>query len=220
MQEEIGAYIKRYKWEIVMCVASIGCVIALAIGIYTYDQHIRDFVNTRVQAQEQPTPEPMPTKQPAPMIIIDISGGVVRPGTYELKEGARLFEALKKAGGLSVLADRDFYARNFNASKRLTDQEKIYIPRTDEVENGTFLEAKYCVDQMPEQGAQEQSLEGSGLISVNTGSKDELDSLPGIGPATVEKIIAGRPYESLEELLQEKIVGEKTFEQIKDLISL
>ena len=58
------------------------------------------------------------------------------------------------------------------------------------------------------------------MVSVNSASQSELESLPGIGPVTAGKIIDGRPYNQVEELLERKIVGKATFEKIKNLISL
>jgi len=60
----------------------------------------------------------------------------------------------------------------------------------------------------------------TGLVSINSGTQAELEELPGIGPVTAGKIIDNRPYGSVQELLERKIVGKTTFEKIKDLITL
>src|SRR3989344_4596047 len=60
----------------------------------------------------------------------------------------------------------------------------------------------------------------SDKININTASQGELEGLPGIGPVTAVKIISGRLYGNTDELLSKKIVGQKVFDQIKDLISL
>ncbi|OGY23252.1 MAG: hypothetical protein A2172_02675 [Candidatus Woykebacteria bacterium RBG_13_40_15] len=59
----------------------------------------------------------------------------------------------------------------------------------------------------------------SDKININTATEKELDSLPGIGPVRAEKIIENRPYESIEDLLNKKVLGEATFENIKDKIA-
>ncbi len=58
------------------------------------------------------------------------------------------------------------------------------------------------------------------LININTASESQLDTLPGIGPVTAQKIIVGRQYGSIDELLSKKVVGAKVFEQLKDKISV
>ncbi|OGE13976.1 hypothetical protein A3G14_03855 [Candidatus Curtissbacteria bacterium RIFCSPLOWO2_12_FULL_38_9] len=57
-------------------------------------------------------------------------------------------------------------------------------------------------------------------INVNTASEAQLDTLPGVGPVTAGKIIASRPYSSVEELLSKKAVGRATFDKIKDLVTV
>lgn len=60
----------------------------------------------------------------------------------------------------------------------------------------------------------------SGLIGINSATEKELDTLSGIGPVTAQKIVGNRPYASINELLDKKIVGSKVFSQIKDKISI
>jgi len=135
-------------------------------------------------------------------IFIDLEGAVVKPGVYELSDKSRLVDALRKAQGLTEQADRYEVARNFNLAKKLTDEEKVYIP---------FLEERQIY--LPESIDQQ-------TISLNSSSQTQLELLPGIGPVTAKKIIDHRSYSSVEELLLKKVVGEKTFEKIVDMIVL
>lgn len=144
-------------------------------------------------------------------IYVDLAGAVEKPDLYELTSGARLKDVLKLAGGLSADADRNFFAKYFNLSRLLSDQEKIYIPSTSEVENGFIMET----NQQPATNNQP-----SALININSADLDELDQLPGIGKVTAEKIIRQRPYQTIEELLTKKIVNKSTFEKIRGLVSV
>lgn len=136
-------------------------------------------------------------------IAIDIEGAVVSPGVYKLNQGAIIQDALVAAGGLSSDADRDFVAKNLNLASKLTDGAKIYIPKIGE----SASDVKGI------------SVVNSSLININLASAESLDTLPGIGPVTAEKIINSRPYATINELLDKKTVSAKVFTQIKDRIT-
>jgi competence protein ComEA len=135
------------------------------------------------------------------VLIVDVEGAVMHPGVYTLPGGARVEDAITAAGGLESDADSELFAKTFNRAAKLVDGGKIYIPTmgSDPLKGQTPF---------------------TSLISVNSGTEAELDSLPGIGPVTAQKIIANRPYQTLEELVAKKAVGTALFEKIKDQLSL
>lgn len=142
-------------------------------------------------------------------IFIDVEGAVVSPGLYKLPQDSRIQDGIIAAGGLSASADREYIAKNLNLATKLTDGGKIYIPSVGQaVSEGSVLNAFSQIGS------------GGNLININIGSQVQLEALPGIGPKTAEKIIAGRPYGSVQELLNKKIVGSKVFNQIKDKITV
>ncbi len=146
-------------------------------------------------------------------IIVDVEGAVVKPGTYSLNQGARVQEALVLALGLSEKADRNWVEKNLNLAAKLSDGAKIYIPRLGEAQNSTTN-----VVQGVSSGT--DTVGSSALINVNNASLGELDTLPGVGPATAQKIIGNRPYTTVDELLSKKSVNSKVFSQIKDRVSV
>lgn len=137
------------------------------------------------------------------ILIVEASGEVIKPGVYELPPGSRVNDLLVTAGGLSAGADRDWVDKNLNLAQKLTDGVKIYIPGKKEATAG----------------ADSQSVV-AGKTNINTASESELDKLWGVGPATAQKIMAGRPYLKIEELLEKKIVNANVWAAIKDKISL
>ncbi|MBI4999740.1 ComEA family DNA-binding protein [Candidatus Gottesmanbacteria bacterium] len=137
------------------------------------------------------------------MIKADIEGAIVNPGVYQLLSGSRIQDLLIVAGGLAGDADREWVNKNLNLAAKVLDGGKIYVPKTGEIgELGGLGSEKI-----------------TGKISLNSASPSELDTLPGVGPVTAQKIIDNRPYQTTEELLSKKIVGKSTFEKIKDKIS-
>lgn len=142
-------------------------------------------------------------------IKVDVEGEVLHPGVYNLNSDARVQDALIAAGGLSSNANR----KAINLAARIIDGQKIYVPAEGETA------ASVSQGSMGSGGSAGQA-STNGVISINSGSQSELESLPAVGPVTAQKIINARPYGTLEELVSKKAVGKATFEKIKDLISL
>ena len=161
--------------------------------------------------------------------FIDVSGAVLNPDLYEVTPGARLKDVIDLAGGLSSEADSFFVGRNFNMAKMLKDQEKIYIPFISDTANGIFVEKARMLDYLnpvdntafpSTENLANKTKNSEGLISINSASSEELDTLPSIGPSTAQKIIDNRPYSSVDELLSKKVVKSNVFENIKEFIQL
>ena len=138
-------------------------------------------------------------------LVVDVEGAVISPGVYSLSSKARTLDALAAAGGLSDDADRVWVEKNINLAKKVSDGLKIYIPRVGE--------------QVLSQETTTNTGTAGPVIKINTASATDLDSLPGIGTVTSQKIIDGRPYAQIEDLLVKKIIGKSTFDKIKDRIS-
>lgn len=137
-------------------------------------------------------------------IMVHISGQVYKPGLVKLEPGARVIDAVNAAGGLKKNADLD----KINLAKKLVDEEKIYIPEIGENIEGDLLDYSTSADV-------------GNKININTCTKEELLSLPGIGEVLAEKIIEYRektPFKKLEDLMNVSGIGEKKFESIKDMI--
>jgi competence protein ComEA len=139
------------------------------------------------------------------LISVDVEGEVQKPGVYELESGSRIDDLIQVSGGFSSQADLVMVAKTINKAKILSDGEKVYIPAQNG--NNTSNESVLGTDN------------AEILININTASGVELEALSGIGVKTSEKIQAGRPYGSIEELLEKKIVGQSTFEKIKELVT-
>jgi competence protein ComEA len=150
---------------------------------------------------------PAPTQAP---LVVHVVGAVPRPGVYELPEGSRVRDAIQAAGGLLAQAETS----SINLAAPLEDGQKLEVPFEDGPLSNDLPAA-------PESTAIPNQAE---LVDINTASLEELDTLPGIGPTTAEKIIEYRdengPFQSIEDILNVSGIGPATFEEIKDLIKV
>lgn len=140
-------------------------------------------------------------------ISVDVSGAVVNPGVYQLKEGSRVEEAILAAAGFTENANQEYISKYLNMAQKLSDGTKVYIPFAGEPASAGLTGGSAV------SGTQIQA-----KININTATQTELESLTGIGPSRASDIIAGRPYQKIEELLGKKIIGPTVFENIKDSI--
>ncbi len=149
-------------------------------------------------------------------VVIEVSGAVETPGVYRLSTNARVEDALIAAGGISADADRNWMDKTLNRAAKISDGQKIYIPKIDEQISG--------VSANNVAGYQSTSSVGGGdftkTVNVNTASQKELESLWGIGPVTAQIVIEQRPYSSVEELLNKKILKTNVYETNKDKLSV
>ena len=145
-------------------------------------------------------------------ILVDVEGAVQHPGVYSLPVDGRMQDALVASGGLSGTADREWVAKNLNLAIKLSDGAKLYIPVKGEAQTASSIGTKSSGGSTL--GA------ASEQININSASQSQLEALPGIGPVTAQKVIAGRPYNAIDELLSKKIVSKKVYEQIKEKVSV
>jgi competence protein ComEA len=146
--------------------------------------------------------EDPPTPTPQPLVVIDVAGAVARPGIVRLPAGTRVGDAIAAAGG--VAPDADLAA--LNRAALLRDGSRVYVPRLGETPPagslGSVAETK---------------------IDLNHASPVELESLPGIGPATAMRIVRSRdqrPFSKVEELQTRGLVTARVLADIRDLLTL
>lgn len=169
-------------------------------------------------------------------IKVDVKGMVNNPGVYELSENSRVIDAINMAGGLNESADTS----TINLSKILKDENVIIVDTTKEPEK--VIEYVYkecncpkfndaCINNNDIINYQETTNNDnkisdvvSGQISINNASKEELQSLSGVGESKAISIIKYReengPFNTLEDIMNVSGIGNSLFEKIKDSITL
>lgn len=124
-------------------------------------------------------------------VLVHVSGAVVSPGIVEAEPGDRVVDVIERAGGFTSEADR----AAVNLARRVHDEDQLHVPAIGEA---------------------------APLLDLNEATAQELEDLPGIGPVYAGRIIEARavlPFASSDELLERELIPERTYEQIRDLVS-
>jgi competence protein ComEA len=157
------------------------------------------------------TPPPSaaePNKEPEKHqnIIVYVSGEVKNPGVVSMAHGSRVIDAVNLLGGPTETAN----VQGVNMAAPLIDGQQIHVPSRDEDAGGLATAIA--------------SGRAGGKVNINTADVTALDTLPGVGPSTAQKIIDYRknkgPFTSLEDLKKVPGIGENKYQNLKDKISL
>lgn len=144
------------------------------------------------------------------MIVVEIKGEVVSPDVYEISEGSIIRDLITKAGGLTNEANID----KINRADKLRDNQLIVIPNKNELSN-----ANTNINVSKEGNTAED-----GIININTASLEELQKINGVGEVKAKSIINYREknggFKSIDEMKNIEGIGDKTFEKMKDQITI
>lgn len=156
------------------------------------------------------------TATAAPLQVY-VNGAVANPDVYVLPPGSRIKQAILAAGGFTTTADRV----PINLAQPLSDGMYIYVPVLGETPAAPVVNEASAAPAS--RGAVINIGSGSGRVNINTATQEELEALPGIGPAIAQKIVdfrqANGPFAQIESILEVSGIGDGKFEQIRDLIS-
>ncbi len=168
-------------------------------------------VPTIINGGNEEYPETAP-RAFAGTILVQISGAVVQPGVYKLPSTARISNALDSAGGARPEADLNA----LNLARKLNDGEAIVIP-TRKAPAAASTAVSTSSPGSPGATAR------PGKINLNVATVEQLDTLPGIGPALAQRIVDYRnqngPFKKIEEVKNVKGIGDSLFDGIKTLIT-
>jgi competence protein ComEA len=148
---------------------------------------------------------------PGAGLVVEIVGAVRQPGVYRLTQGSRVGDLVMAAGGYGPRVDTAAAERSLNLAAALHDGDQVRVPSRDD---------RSVTPNASNGGGASTS---PGLVDLNQATQTELEALPGIGPATAQKIIAAReeaPFAAVEELRSRGIVGENTFEKLRGLVTV
>ncbi len=155
--------------------------------------------------------EELTDNTPNSMITVYVSGEVNKPGLIQIDSNARVSDAITACGNFTPLADKNA----INLAQKLSDGTHIQVPTIKNSANTT---------SSTNNSSNSPNDKSNDLVNINTATKEELDTLPGVGPATAEKILNYRQehgnFQSIEDLKNVKGIGEAKFNKLQDKISI
>jgi len=174
------------------------------------------FFGSKLLARPQPSAGLAPSVAPptetaaAPaLVVVDVVGAVRLPGLYKLEQGARIADAVARAGGATRKADLAL----INLAAPLADGEQVVVPKRGAAASSAA----------PSATGGPAGVAASGPVHLSTATLEELDSLPGVGPVTAQKILDYRQkhgaFTSVDELDAVPGIGPARMEQLKDLVA-
>ena len=155
--------------------------------------------------------EELTDNTPNSMITVYVSGEVNKPGLIQIDSNARVSDAITACGNFTPLADKNA----INLAQKLSDGTHIQVPTIKNSANTT---------SSTNNSSNSPNDKSNDLVNINTATKEELDTLPGVGPATAEKILNYRQehgnFQSIEDLKNVKGIGEAKFNKLQNKISI
>lgn len=201
-------FFKQRKIVIIICI-----LVIILIGWKIYDSSNFE-TEEESQIIDSNTKESK-TEDEEELVIIHVTGEVKKPGVVRVKEGSRVEDIVKAAGGLTENAD----ISNINLAYVVEDGTKIRIPSTDDEKQGEYITQSIGEGIIMQE---ESNNSRSSIVNINTANETELEELPGIGASIAEKIIEYRnkngKFKNIEDIKNVTGIGDSKFEKIKESI--
>lgn len=184
--------------------ALVGVSLALVV-LALVGQRLAQAGATRAPEQVAAPLEQIAAPPAREILVVHVVGEVRRPGLYRLRDGARIADAVRRAGGAARGAD----LAGLNLAAPLVDGVQILVPSKSTA-------AAPAADNDPNAGT-------GGVVSLSSATVEELDELPGVGPITAQRIVDYRtehgPFASVDDLDAVPGIGPTRIEQLRELVT-
>jgi competence protein ComEA len=188
--------------------ALVGVCVALAVLVLVGQRLAQAGAASEPEVAAAPL-EPVTQAPARPVLVVHVVGEVRRPGLYRLRDGARIADAVRRAGGASRAAN----LAGLNLAAPLVDGIQVLVP------SRIAREASDAAGST----TGDPSAPGGLTVSLSSATVEELDELPGVGPITAQKIVDYRaehgPFASVDDLDAVPGIGPTRIEQLRDLVT-
>jgi competence protein ComEA len=209
VEEELHAVVERLRalgserrWTVVL----LACLAVAAGGAWLHASAHAGVSPPGGSVPRARPSESIAVSAPAAEVVIDVVGAVRHPGLQHMASGTRIADAITAAGGAQSNAD----VEQLNLAARLVDGERIVVPRHGEIAPASSDPRTNGASNAP--------------VDLNTATADQLDALPGVGPATADAIIRDRdahgPFHSVDDLARVRGIGPAKLDQLRDLVTV
>lgn len=198
----------------------VGVIAILIVGIISINMLSNDnnSINSNIALYDETITTKDVVKEEG--FYVDIKGAVKKPGVYQVTADMIVNDLIKLAGGLN----KNAYTKNINLASKLKEGMVVYIYNKSETNNTTnkIVNDITCTTEVIKYD-EKTTTEASGLININTASKDALMTLTGIGESKAIAIIEYRnktPFNTIEDIMNVSGIGESAFAKIKSNITV
>lgn len=199
----------------------IAIIILIVIGIYfiinKFEKNENEFEISNIEFEENKIENINAEIEEKSQIIVHIAGEILNPGVISLDEGARIIDAINKAGGITNEADLS----KVNLAYILEDAQKIYIPNVNEKEIIENMSSEIVKSGSTQENSNTgEKLKNGEKININIATQKELQKLTGIGESIALRIINYRKengkFNTIEDIKNVSGIGESKFNKIKN----
>ena len=197
----------KYKKKIIGSAVILIILSLFLIIFYVNSKSVNDISSSKEDIFKEQSNDSV-VEQSSNNIIVYINGEVKSPGVYKLEQDSRVGDLIKACGGFTNEAN----SYKLNLAKKLKDEDYIYVDKKLDNENLQL-----------QNGMQGETTENV-KININSATKEELKTIPGIGDVMAQKIIDYREqngsFSSVEDSKNIDRIGDKTLEKIKDKVDI
>lgn len=191
--------------SVLLCTLLVMCISGCGKSTADYIES-EDAISTEEEIMK--TTEKATEKEESILLYVYICGEVKEPGVYTMPEGSRICDVFSAAGGLTEGAAEDYW----NQARLLTDGEMIYVPTKEEASERA----------LPVSDASSTSQNTDDKVNINTASKEQLMTIPGIGEAKASAILSYRQehgsFSTIDEVKNVEGIKDGVYTKMKDYI--